>query len=128
MSKDYYNILGVDKNASIDEIKKAYRKIAKKYHPDVNPNNKEAEEKFKDAAEAYEILSDEVKRENYDNPRRSRSIFDFDSPRPNIPKGESIRLLVKLTLEEMHSGVNKNLQYLFAKIIDKLTKYFLQIE
>lgn len=56
--RDYYEVLGVDKNASEAEIKRAYRKVAKKYHPDMNPGDKEAEEKFKEAAEAYEVLSD----------------------------------------------------------------------
>ncbi|MFH6985029.1 molecular chaperone DnaJ [Marinoscillum sp. 108] len=64
--RDYYEILGVDKGASKDEIKKAYRKIAIKYHPDKNPDNKEAEEKFKEAAEAYEVLSNDEKRQRYD--------------------------------------------------------------
>ncbi|MBP3440604.1 MAG: molecular chaperone DnaJ [Tidjanibacter sp.] len=67
MSKrDYYEVLGVEKNASADEIKKAYRKAAVKYHPDKNPGDKEAEEKFKEAAEAYDVLSDEQKRARYD--------------------------------------------------------------
>ena len=67
MSKrDYYDILGVSKSANADEIKAAYRKLALKYHPDRNPNNKEAEEKFKEAAEAYEVLSDQEKRKRYD--------------------------------------------------------------
>lgn len=64
--KDYYEILGVLRNASQDEIKQAYRNMALKYHPDRNPNNKESEQKFKDAAEAYEVLSDKEKREKYD--------------------------------------------------------------
>jgi len=67
MSKrDYYEILGVSKNADAKEIKKAYRKVALKYHPDKNPDDKDAEEKFKEAAEAYEILSNEDKRARYD--------------------------------------------------------------
>ncbi len=64
--RDYYEILGVDKNASQDEIKKAYRKVAIKFHPDKNPNDPEAEEKFKEAAEAYEVLRDQEKRQRYD--------------------------------------------------------------
>lgn len=67
MSKrDYYEVLGVDRNASKDDLKKAYRKLAMQFHPDRNPNNKEAEEKFKEAAEAYEVLSDDEKKARYD--------------------------------------------------------------
>ncbi len=67
MSKrDYYEILGVSKSSSADEIKKAYRKVAMQFHPDRNPGDKEAEEKFKEAAEAYEVLSDQDKRAQYD--------------------------------------------------------------
>ena len=64
--RDYYEVLEVPKNATADEIKKAYRKMAIKYHPDKNPDNKEAEEKFKEAAEAYEVLSNPEKRSRYD--------------------------------------------------------------
>ena len=64
--RDYYEVLGVAKNASADEIKHAYKKLAIKYHPDKNPGDKEAEEKFKEAAEAYEVLSDSKKRAQYD--------------------------------------------------------------
>ena len=71
--RDYYEVLGVDKKASEDEIKKAYRKIAIKYHPDRNPGDKTAEEKFKEAAEAYSVLSDKQKRQQYDQ-------FGFDGP------------------------------------------------
>ena len=64
--RDYYDILGVPKTATKDAIKSAYRKLAMKYHPDRNPNNKEAEEKFKEASEAYQVLSDDQKRKQYD--------------------------------------------------------------
>lgn len=64
--RDYYEVLGVDKGASKEELKKAYRKIAIKYHPDKNPDDKEAEEKFKEAAEAYEVLNNDEKRAQYD--------------------------------------------------------------
>jgi molecular chaperone DnaJ len=71
--RDYYEVLGVGREASLDEIKKAYRKLAMQFHPDQNPGNKAAEEKFKEAAEAYAILSDAEKRRHYDQ-------FGFDAP------------------------------------------------
>ena len=73
MKRDYYEVLGVSKTASEDEIKKAYRQIAIKYHPDRNPGDKEAEEKFKEAAEAYNVLHDPQKRQQYDQ-------FGFNGP------------------------------------------------
>ena len=79
--RDYYEVLGLQKCASIDDIKKAYRKLAMKYHPDRNPDNKEAEEKFKEAAEAYEVLSDDDKRARYDQ-------FGFAGVDPNYGAGQ----------------------------------------
>ena len=79
--RDYYEVLGVDKSASAEEIKKAYRKTAMKYHPDRNPGDKEAEEKFKEAAEAYEVLSDGDKKARYDQ-------FGFAGVDPNYGAGQ----------------------------------------
>lgn len=79
--RDYYEVLGVSKGATDDEIKKAYRKLAKKYHPDVNKDNPEAAEKFKEASEAHEILSDKEKRARYDQ-------FGFAGVDPNYGAGQ----------------------------------------
>lgn len=78
--RDYYEVLGLDRSASADDIKRAYRKLAKKYHPDMNPGDKEAEAKFKEANEAYEILSDETKKARYDQ-------FGFAGVDPNYGAG-----------------------------------------
>lgn len=75
---DYYSILGVNTTASEEEIKKAYRKLAIKYHPDKNEGSKEAEEKFKQISEAYAILGEESKRREYDTQRKNQSSFSFD--------------------------------------------------
>src|SRR5271170_3020266 len=72
--RDFYKVLGVERSADAEEIKKAYRKLALKYHPDKNPNDKSAEEKFKELSEAYEVLSDPAKRANYD--RFGHAAFD----------------------------------------------------
>src|SRR3982751_1933176 len=78
--KDYYQILGVKKDAKADEIKKAYRKLARKHHPDVNPNDKTSEEKFKEVQEAYDVLSDEKKRKVFDRFGYYNDNLDPDSP------------------------------------------------
>lgn len=122
--KDYYESLGLTKSASAEEIKKAYRSLAKEWHPDKNPNNKEAEEKFKEISEAYEVLSDPNKKNNYDtygNIKGGSSDFEdffnsafgsvFRNSGKSIRKGENLNLTVKLTLEEIYSGVNKKFKY-----------------
>src|SRR5487761_2517075 len=74
---DYYELLGVKRNAPVKEIRQAYRKLARKYHPDLNPGDKSAEEKFKQIQEAYDILSDAKKRQMYDQ-------FGFDAERRTV--------------------------------------------
>jgi molecular chaperone DnaJ len=144
--RDYYEVLGVDKSASADEIKKAYRKLAVKYHPDKNPGDKEAEEKFKEAAEAYSVLSDADKKAKYDQLGHAGvdgSAPDFSGGFGNLNdilndlfgggfggfggfgggfgggrggqrqqkvyRGRDIRVRVKLTLEEIAKGVEKEI-------------------
>ena len=145
--RDYYEVLGVDKNVSSDALKKAYRKVAMKYHPDRNPDDKEAEEKFKEAAEAYEILSDQDKRAKYDRFghdavsgnagggfRGGMTMEDIFSQFGDVfggggspfdsffggggqrrsagggQKGSNLRIKVKLTLEEILTGVKKKIK------------------
>ena len=80
--RDYYEVLGINKGASEDEIKRAYKKLARKYHPDMNPGDKEAEEKFKEVNEANEVLSDPTKKARYDQ-------FGFAGVDPNYGAGAS---------------------------------------
>src|SRR5262245_52965741 len=82
MPRDYYEVLGVKRGASEDEIKKAYRGLARKYHPDRNPGDKEAERHFKEVQEAYDVLSDKKKRSQYDQ-------FGFVGPDGGFPGGEA---------------------------------------
>jgi len=125
--KDYYKILGVQENADQESIKKAYRANALKYHPDKNQGNKEAEEKFKDLAEAYEHLSNPEKRKAYDSSKRfggrandffnqgfdefvNRSPFGTGFNGPNRQKGESLSITLHINLREILKGVEKKIR------------------
>lgn len=123
MDKDYYKILGVEKNASQDDIKNAYRLLAKKYHPD---KNQHTEEKFKEIVEAYETLSDPQKKELYDNPQSNFNFggfnfngfnfggdgFNFwgDNDPSTTNKGESLQINIQITLKEVFNGFNKKIK------------------
>jgi molecular chaperone DnaJ len=130
MIKDYYQILEVDKNVDEKTLKKKYRQLSKKYHPDVNPNNPEAEDKFKEVAKAYEVLSDKDKKQNYDmfgdennrggNPFGGGVDMDniFNSffgghqqRRQRVRKGSDIRINLKLNIDEIFAGVYKKIKY-----------------
>ncbi|THF66875.1 molecular chaperone DnaJ [Pseudothauera nasutitermitis] len=140
MSKrDFYEVLGVNRDAGDDEIKKAYRKLAMKYHPDRNPDNKEAEEKFKEAKEAYEVLSDAQKKAAYDRyghagvdpsvgagPGGGQGFGDFGDAfggifdeifgggrgggRSNVYRGADLRYNLEISLEEAARGAEKTIR------------------
>ena len=80
LDKDFYAVLGVTKTASADEIKKAYRKLARQFHPDANAGDPKAEEKFKEISEAYDVLSDDAKRREYDEMRQYGGSFGGGMP------------------------------------------------
>jgi len=109
MSKDYYEILGASKSASADELKKAYRKLAMKYHPDRNKDNAEAEEKFKEINEAYDILKDEQKRAAYD--RFGSAAFDgsMGGGGQSSTRGSDLQYNVEMTLEDAFKGKEKKI-------------------
>ena len=134
-NKDYYKILGVDKNATQDEIKKAYRKLSKQYHPDRNPGNKEAEEKFKEINESYDILGNEQKRKQYDNPNSFGGFngfnmdgFDFGNFKfndfgfrrqqhnePPVQNGDDIYVQINLDINDIYNLGKKDITYLRKK-------------
>jgi molecular chaperone DnaJ len=113
--KDYYEVLGVKKTASSEEIKKAYRKLAKELHPDKNPDNKVAEDRFKEVSDAYEHLSNSEKKVHYDQFGHERQQQSQENRRysytPPIRKGETLVLVLTLTLEEIFKGVKKKFKY-----------------
>lgn len=124
--KDYYKILELNKDASLEDIKKSYKKLAMIWHPDKNPNNKEAEEKFKEINEAHSVLSDTEKRENYDNPQREQMFFTngfggsgadeiFSRFFSGFSFGQQIQpdlhLNLNISMKEALSGCKKTIQF-----------------
>lgn len=123
--KNFYEILGVSEEASADEIKNSYRKLAMQYHPDRNPNNAAAEEKFKEVNEAYETLSDSAKKQNYDHVRKygnqpfggfsdfMQDIFGHNFRRQHVhvnDQGQDIQMQIKCTYKESITGVTKKIK------------------
>ncbi|MEO8107915.1 MAG: molecular chaperone DnaJ [Actinomycetes bacterium] len=92
LDKDFYAVLGVTKTSSADEIKKAYRKLARQFHPDANAGDAKAEEKFKEISEAYDVLSDDAKRQEYDEMRQYRGAFGGSRPGGSGPGSQSVNL------------------------------------
>jgi len=115
--RDYYKVLGVDRSASDKEIKKAYRKLAKQYHPDKNPDDTESEAKFKECAEAYDILSNSEKKSEYDQfghgrPMGSRGFSGRERRQSmRVYRGQNLRLTISLSLEDIFNGITKKLKY-----------------
>ena len=117
MAKNYYDILGVDKSASQEEIKKAYRKLALKYHPDRNPDDQQAEEKLKEINEAYSVLSDVEKRKQYDGQDFFSDFFngfgfDFGGFGFNVPtKGPNLQIEYVVDLYDAIFGAEVEIEY-----------------
>lgn len=124
---NYYEVLGVDKKATFEEIKSAYRKLARTHHPDVN-KEEGSQKKFIEIKEAYEVLSDPIKRQNYDNPQQ-HSMFGFPNSwmnrrnSSNSVDGNDIRVDLELTLEEMHFGIEKDIKVNKKEICQKCKKH-----
>lgn len=118
---NHYETLGINKDASAADIKKAYRELAKKYHPDLNGGNEEAAEKFKQVNEAYEVLSDPEKRSQYDYPFTDdflRSFFNYRTNRPSAPRpirGQDLRLLLELPLHMFILGGKHSISLSFSE-------------
>jgi molecular chaperone DnaJ len=122
-TKDFYQVLGVGEKASADEIKKAYRKLAKQHHPDANPNNPQAVERFKEIGEAYAVLSDADKRKQYDQMRRLGAFTSFGgrggpSPRSQAGAGGGFQADPGISFEDLQGGFG-NLSDLFTSLFDR---------